>query len=205
MTHAVICSPRSVTRSVPRITVMRAALAASATVAHARSRNAGSGAGAVVPGQRYPGTKHSGKQMTSAPPRPASATAAVARTTDSSRVFGTRTLARAIRTVLTDTSSGVAQSATGNRSEDDDRLVASPDGVGQRRVQRLEREVVFAGEEPQQRPALAGPVIADGAFQHGVARFDRVDDAAHRHHAGHFQSELAADAGQLPEVERNLD
>ena len=46
ITHAVICKPRSVTRSVPRITATRANLAASATAAHARSRKAGSGDGA---------------------------------------------------------------------------------------------------------------------------------------------------------------
>ncbi len=100
MTHAVICKPRSVTRSVPRMTVIPAVLAASATSAHARSRNAGSGGGAVRPGHRYPGTKHSGKQTTSAPFRPASATADVASSTDSCGVAGTRRFASAMRTVL---------------------------------------------------------------------------------------------------------
>src|ERR1700737_1547699 len=100
ITHAVICKPRLVTRSVPRMTVTRAVLAASATSAHARSRNAGSGDGAVVPGHRYPGKKHSGKQITIAPRRFASATADVARRTDSSGVAGTRMFARAMRTML---------------------------------------------------------------------------------------------------------
>src|SRR5207247_7257458 len=50
ITHAVICKPRSVIRSVPRITAARASLAASATAAHARSRKAGSGDGASWPG-----------------------------------------------------------------------------------------------------------------------------------------------------------
>ena len=79
---------------------MPASLAAFATSDHARSRNAGSGGGAVVPGQRYPGTKHSGKQTTSAPCRPASATADIAISTDSFGFAGTQTFARAMRTVL---------------------------------------------------------------------------------------------------------
>src|SRR4026207_1951103 len=48
-THAVICKPQSLTRSVPKMTVMRAVLAASATAVHARSRNAGSGDGHEPP------------------------------------------------------------------------------------------------------------------------------------------------------------
>src|SRR3954464_11752833 len=88
-------------RSVPRITVMAADRAASDTSAHARSRNAGSGGEGVVPGQRYPGMKHSGKQITAAPRRPASATADVARWTEPSGVTGTRTFARAMRTLRT--------------------------------------------------------------------------------------------------------
>src|SRR5215471_4377404 len=100
ITHTVICKPPSVTRSVPRITVIDAALAAEATSTRARSRNAESGGGAIFPGHRYPGTKHSGKQMTIAPRRPASAIADVARPTDSSGVEGTRAFASAIRTTL---------------------------------------------------------------------------------------------------------
>jgi len=53
-----------------------------------------------APGQRYPGTKHSGKQITRAPFRPASATADVARSTDSFGVEGIRRFASAIRIVL---------------------------------------------------------------------------------------------------------
>src|SRR4029453_19171948 len=62
--------------------------------------NPGFCGGMGEPGHRYPGMKHSGKQITLAPRRAASATAAVARRTDSSRVPGTRTFARAIRTAL---------------------------------------------------------------------------------------------------------
>lgn len=54
--------------------------------------------GAGTPGHRYPGRKHSGKQITLAPRRPASATDAVAETTDADGVAGGRILARAIRT-----------------------------------------------------------------------------------------------------------
>jgi hypothetical protein len=82
------------------MTVIWAALAAAATSSHACSRKTGSGDNAVVPGHRYPGTKHSGKQITSAPCRLASATADVARRTDSFGVAGTRMFARAMRTML---------------------------------------------------------------------------------------------------------
>src|SRR5688572_30043427 len=115
ITTAVICSPRSVTRSVPRTTATPAPVAASATVAHARSRNAGSAGGDSLPGHRYPGTKHSGKQMTSACCRPASATAAVANRTDSSGEAGARRFARAILAVVTEGACR-AQSTAGWRS-----------------------------------------------------------------------------------------
>jgi hypothetical protein len=58
------------------------------------------GGGTCPPMPRYPGTKHSGKQMMSALSADACAIACSARTTDSSGVAGRGKLASAIRMVL---------------------------------------------------------------------------------------------------------
>ena len=100
LTIAEIRSPSSTTRSVPRITVTPALAAAAATRDQARSRNAASTRGTSRLISRYPGTKHSGKQMMSARSAAACVTACSASVIDSSGVAGNRMLARAIRTVL---------------------------------------------------------------------------------------------------------
>jgi hypothetical protein len=60
-----------------------------------------------MPMPRYPGTKHSGKQISRAPLRDASSIACRARVTDSSGVAGKRMLARAIRNGSTKASPGI--------------------------------------------------------------------------------------------------
>ena len=60
--NAVANNPFSAMRSVPRMTVSLAFAAAAAIVDQARLRNSASGGGIGLPGTRYPGTKHSGKQ-----------------------------------------------------------------------------------------------------------------------------------------------
>src|ERR1700685_4666562 len=67
MTRAVAINASATTRSVPRITPTFAFPAVAAIVDQARPRNLGSGGGTAFPGALYPGTKHSGKQMRSAP------------------------------------------------------------------------------------------------------------------------------------------
>ena len=47
-------------------------------------------------------------------------------------------------------------------------------------IRRVMRQVFFAGEEAQERAALVRHVIADGAAQHGIACFQRVEHRARR-------------------------
>ena len=68
------------------------------------------------------------------------------------------------------------------------------DGFGQRRVGRIVREVAFAGEEADVRPAFVRDVIANRSAQHRVARFDRVEHARSRDVAVEFELHLAVDA-----------
>src|SRR5260221_12822096 len=98
MTMALATSAPSTTRSVPRTTVLVAFPAASAMVAHARSRNAASGAGTRRLTSRQPGTKDSGKQTICAPALAAFVIACVASVIDSSGESGKRTFASAMRT-----------------------------------------------------------------------------------------------------------
>jgi hypothetical protein len=87
-TSAVIRSSSPTRRSVPRTTATSAFPAAAATVAHARSRRAGSWGGTTFPVARYPGTKHSGKQISPARSTAACAMASVASVTASASEAG---------------------------------------------------------------------------------------------------------------------
>src|ERR1035441_9945652 len=67
------------------------------------------------------------------------------------------------------------------------------------------RQVLLAGEEAQERPALLGDVVADGAAQHWVTGFERVKDRALRDSALDFDLHLAANVRQRPQMCRQYD
>lgn len=52
------------------------------------------------------------------------------------------------------------------------------DRVGQRRIGRLVGQVLFAGEEPQERPAFQRDVVADRTAQHRIGDFKCIEDGA---------------------------
>ncbi len=58
---------------------------------------------------------------------------------------------------------------------------AGRDGVRQRRVGRLQREIFLAGKVTDERPALMRDMIADRAAQHRIAGLERVEDRGRRH------------------------
>jgi trehalose synthase len=99
----------------------------------------------------------------------------------------------------------VPRSPAGDRAQHDERLDTACDRVRQRRVDRRKREVLFTGEEAQQRAPAAGGVIADRPLQGWIAHVDRVEDGRDRHRAGHLDDDLSVDSGQLPQVIRELD
>src|SRR5205814_6644792 len=79
------------------------------------------------------------------------------------------------------------------------------DRFGQRSVGRFVGQILLAGEETQERPALLGDVVADGAAQHRVGRFARVQDRAQRYRAWHLKFHRIVYLGQSSEVKRKLN
>jgi len=59
-------------------------------------------------------------------------------------------------------------SAARDGAYDEQRLLAGSDGVGQRGVGRFVRDVFRAGEEAEERAALLGDMVANGAAEHGI-------------------------------------
>ena len=77
--------------------------------------------------------------------------------------------------------------------------------VRQRRVRRFVRQIFLAGEEPQERPALPGYVIADRAFEHRIASLECVEHRALRHRSRDLELDLAADMRQGSQMLRQLN
>ena len=66
-------------------------------------------------------------------------------------------------------------------------------------------QVLLAREEPDESPALAAVMVADGPAQHRVALFQRVQDRALGDLAGEVQFDFTIDPGQGPQVRREHD
>src|ERR1700704_51780 len=64
------------------------------------------------------------------------------------------------------------------------------------------RQVLFAGEEADERAALLRHVIADGAPQHRIARLERVENGTLRHFASCVERHLAAHPRERSQVIR---
>src|SRR5262245_18648166 len=90
--------------------------------------------------------------------------------------------------------------AARHRAHDQERLVARGHRVGQRGVGGLVGQVLLAGEESDERPALLRHLVADRAAQHRVRRLEGVEDGARGDRRGHVELHLAADLGEGPQV-----
>jgi hypothetical protein len=66
-------------------------------------------------------------------------------------------------------------------------------------------EIFLAGEETQERSALLCAVVANGAAQHGIAGFERIEDGALRDRTLDFEFDLTADVRQGAKVLRKFD
>jgi len=62
------------------------------------------------------------------------------------------------------------------------------------------RQILLAGEEPHEGPALLSDVVADGAAEHRIASLKRVKDRALCNITLDVELHLAADAGQCPQM-----
>lgn len=93
-----------------------------------------------------------------------------------------------------------AESATGNRADDQERFGAVGDRGGERIVGRSVGKIFGAGKEAKEGAALEGDVVADGAAEHGVLGFEGVEDGALGDGARDFKTDFGADAGEGAEM-----
>ncbi len=93
----------------------------------------------------------------------------------------------------------------GDGPHDQERLLAPGDRVGKRCLRRFKRQILLAGEEPQERPAPQRAVVADRPAQHRIAGLECVKDRALRSRALNVELDLAVDARQRPQVCREHD
>src|SRR5580698_1436743 len=92
-----------------------------------------------------------------------------------------------------------------NSSNHDERFLPGRDGVGQRRVGRLVRQVFLAGEEAQKRSALSRGVIANGPTQHRIASLKRIEDRSLRDWMFDVEFHIAANVRQGSKMRRKDD
>jgi hypothetical protein len=95
--------------------------------------------------------------------------------------------------------------AAGHGADDAQRLGALRDRVRQGRVGGVVREVAAVGEEADERPALAGDVIADGPAQRREPGLEAVEDGADGGRALNGNRDLALDLRQRAQVVRQDD
>src|SRR5258705_2472567 len=95
--------------------------------------------------------------------------------------------------------------ATGHRPDDQVRLRARRDRVGERGVGRLVGQVLLAGEEAEERPALLREVVADRPAQHRIGGLERVEHRALRDRPRDLELHLAVHARERPEMGRQHD
>ena len=99
----------------------------------------------------------------------------------------------------------LARLTAGNGAEDDKGFRPRCDRIGKRGIRRLMREILLAGEEPQERPALLGHLIADRPAQHRIAGLKRVEDRALRDRALDIELDLTTNLRQGSQMVRKDD
>src|SRR5437763_3745101 len=67
------------------------------------------------------------------------------------------------------------------------------------------RNILFAGEEPQERATLLRGVIADCPLQHRITRLKRVEDRAQRDRTFDLERHVAVYLRQRPQMCREYD
>ena len=94
----------------------------------------------------------------------------------------------------------VWKSAAGDGADDHEGFGTSGDFRWKRRVGRGEGEILGAREEAQEGAALEGDMIADSAAQHGILRFQGVEDGALGNGAANFQADFSGDLRESAEM-----
>lgn len=91
-----------------------------------------------------------------------------------------------------DTRVGVVALPARHRSDDEERFGTRRDHVRQRCFRCGVREILLAGEESNKRTTLLGAVVAHGAAEHRIPRFERIEHSAQRHWRPDLESYLIA-------------
>ena len=93
-----------------------------------------------------------------------------------------------------------APSPSGHCADNQEGFLATDDGVGQLRFGRFQGQVLLAGKESDKGTALECLVVADGAAQSRVARFEGVEDAADGRGLGGLELNVAIHTSEVAEV-----
>ena len=97
--------------------------------------------------------------------------------------------------------------ASSDGSEDQQGLGSGGNGVRQWGVGLLVGEILAAGEEAQEWPALLRDMVADRSAQHRIMGFERVEDGALRGLASNLEFDFTANVRQPSQMwrENNAD
>lgn len=90
--------------------------------------------------------------------------------------------------------------AARNGCHDKQRLRPARDRVWKGLIGRLQREISLTSEEPQERAATLGGVIANGSAQDRIMGFERIEHGTLRHHTFDCEPHLAIDVGMHPQM-----
>ena len=91
------------------------------------------------------------------------------------------------------------------RADDEKGLAAASDGLGQRRVRRLVRQVFFARKESHERSPPLGRVVANGSREHRVSGLERVEERTLGDLALELEHHFAVYLRQRPKVRGKYD
>ena len=95
--------------------------------------------------------------------------------------------------------------APGDGPDNDERLLPRSNRLGQWGIRRLMGQILLAGEEPQEWPALQRDLIADRPAQHRIASLERVEDRSQRDRAVELKFYFASDVRQRSQMLRKYD
>jgi len=95
--------------------------------------------------------------------------------------------------------------SSSNSTHNIKRFVAGYDSLWKWGIRGFVRQVFLAGKEAQERAALQGTVVTNGALQHRIASFQRVQYRTQRHSTVDFECHLEAYVRQGAQMRRKYD
>src|SRR5262245_16637413 len=95
-----------------------------------------------------------------------------------------------------------SRSSTGDRADDEQRLVAGGNGIWKRSIRLLVRKVLLAAVNPQVRPPALRGTVANGSREHRVPSLERIEDRLLRHRRLNVKLNLAGEVSEDAEMKR---